>query len=271
MVARPDLDSRPATDRLDPKPSADGGSAAGADGFAEAGADGVARPVAEPTWPTSRPSLAYQWALDVAACHAVGTGLPITLVAGHPGLGRELAHRLRLGADRSVPLADRPAPAGPDRHSPSDSDPGTVVWLEPTRRDWESVLGRAQALAAGDGVRGSLIVVAASPRLARGLPEWTVAGAPLLRHGVGATGVLRRLNRAGWFVEDVVGFRGPRALALGVAERLAARAGRPALADRLGFRMRMQMVERGIAATLCTVIVAVARPPHAAAPSRRGR
>jgi hypothetical protein len=218
-------------------------------------------------WPTSRPSLAYQWVLDVSAVKVHRLGAPPLLIASHTRLGAEAARR--LGVAWSGPSADSRSSRAPvvSVHQSNgtdawtagpDSQVPTVVWVEPTRHDWLDTVGRLERLLHGSG---RLLVLTSSPWLARGLPEWPAQDAPARETLLGSWNLANRLRARQWRVEEVIGFRGVRSLGLGVLARLAIVMRRDGLADRLAVRMRASHVERGLLAHLGTVALVTAQPP----------
>ena len=227
-------------------------------------------------WPSRRPSLAYQWALDVSASEIHRQQCPIVLIAAHPVLGPEAARRLGVAWDTPSRASARtdelaalvPAPLGSGVDDASfRSGPATVLWVEPTARDWhQTIVGVEQVLGWG----GSLLVLTSSPWLARSLPEWGASVAPAHGAPLGGWAVVRRLRAAHWSVDTAIGFRGLRSLSLGALERLGAMARLDALADRLSVRMRERFAERGRFARLSTVTLVGARPPAGQLGTRGG-
>ncbi|MGE3912364.1 MAG: hypothetical protein AB7K36_23585 [Chloroflexota bacterium] len=201
-------------------------------------------------WPTRRPSLAYQWALDVATLELRRMGGSPLILSTHPLLGQEAARRLDVDWPNA---ADQPAATHSASHLAS-----SALWIEPVRADWYSTLARI-----GESVdrNGLLLVMTGVPWLSRGLPERTAPGVPPAAQLLGSRAIVQRLRLAGWHVDRVLGLRGPRALGFGILERLALRVKRPALADRLGVSMRASFMERGPLTYVSTIALVSARPP----------
>lgn len=227
-------------------------------------------------WPSRRPSLAYQWALDASAAEAYRRQCPPMLVAAHPVLGPEAARR--LGLTWTVPsepdtrdaaptvLETRIVGADPPTEAHADAAP-TLLWIEPTAGNWRPTLAQAERFLRGAGY---LLVLTSSPWLARGLPEWGVCAPHARNVLLGGWSVHRRLRAAHWSVEATFGFRGLRGLSLGALAGLAAMLRRDALADRLSVQMRQHFVERGLLARFSTVTLIGARPPFGQHGTRGG-
>jgi hypothetical protein len=224
-------------------------------------------------WPTIRPGLAYQWALDLAA--RAGWQMPgqRVVLSDHPSLGHEAARRLGapwftqphasddgdLTSLSSSILTIGLARVGAVGRGHGQGDGvGTVLWIEPTYDTWPITLAGLPEVLHEDG---QLLVLTTSPWLGRNLSERQLPGAAPSASLLSSRAVASELLKAGWSNLSVLGFRGVRALSLGVLERLASRIGRPALADRLGVSMRACYLERGALAHLSTVTLLTAQPP----------
>ncbi len=129
-----------------------------------------------------------------------------------------------------------------------------ALWVEPVA-GWRLALAElALALPPGE-----LLVVVASQPLARALPERRGWGSDALGLRPGGLARLRAaLRDAGLQPRAQFGFHGPAAVALSLLSRLAERAGRPALGDRLLAAARLAYVERPPFAALGTVAVLAA-------------
>ena len=220
---------------------------------------GLADAATNDGWPSARPSLAYQWALDVGAVEVLRDGASPMLVGSHPRLGPEAARRLGVAwsasMDGSAASISATCAEVPGVRGVALNGPHNVLWLEPTRPDWFASLRRIKHALDGSG---RLLIVTSSRWLVRGYPEWRESASTDL---VGGWCVARRLRAEGWRVEWSIGLRGPRALGFAAASRLANFTHSNALADRLAVRMRQSFVERGLVAPFCTVALIAARPP----------
>ncbi|MCC7371774.1 MAG: hypothetical protein IT306_25370 [Chloroflexi bacterium] len=220
-------------------------------------------------WPTRRPSLAYQWALDQAARAAWEHGGSRVVVADHPLLGQEAMRRLGgvwFGQASLAPedARDIAALTVVTRGLSGPTDPraafDTALWIEPTAAQWPTTLA---SLSERLAERGQLLVICTTPLLGRNLPERAAPGAAPVTELLSGRAVANRLLARGWTLDAPLGFRGVRALGLSVLERAATVIRRPALADRLGVSARAAFVERGWLAHLGSVVLLRAHPPQA--------
>lgn len=183
--------------------------------------------------------LEYRYALDAAMALLAGAA-PLT-VCHVAALWPELQQRV---------------PNAPSSHA------NAAVWVEPQAHSWN---GELDGLMRGLSSNATLLVVASQP-LARLLPErrgWD--DDPLGMRVGGMRALLRGLARAGFGVRERHGLHGIESIALNALAAQAARRGRTALADRLGFAARLRYRSAGRTAGLGTVALLVARREGAGA------
>lgn len=209
---------------------------------------------ADRTW-LQRPSLAYQAAFDRCAVEAAQRDGPVLVLAGNPFYAREIVRRL------SGSVALQPFGSGWPQdedllrkllgpeihwdqvnlimtgHEPSQLA-RTIIWAEPRDSTWRHIVPDLQRLAAPDA---KAIVLGRSARMGRFLPDQPQqSGMP-----VPLSQAADALGRAGWRIEQRVGFHGPRSLLLGAVSRVPALLNRDDLLDRNSAAMRENFVVVG--------------------------
>lgn len=212
-----------------------------------------------------QPTYEFRWALDRAAA-SLSTAAPALAVVSSPFYVVELLRRagspLHLAsrsefnlslwlrhasqwAWQKPKLVDLSAPAGYS----------ALLWAEPeagTAPETANLL-RQRALP------GTRLQVIASTALRRYLPAWRLPTPPA-QAPLPAGTVLHLLRAAGWQVESLHGYHGPRAIAWTNLARLSQALGRPDWADRASFAMRASYIEQGLLCKISPLLLISCRP-----------
>ena len=182
--------------------------------------------------------LDYRYALDAAMPLLAGPDPPLVHCAV-PELAAEIRQRLPHAAG-ATGVDGAPA----------------ALWVEPRAAGWADEL---RVLAAALSADAPLVIVASQP-LARLLPErrsWR--GQPLGLTWGGVERLCRALSHHRLRLEARHGVHSVVAIGLSLMGQAVARAGRPALGDRLHFAARLRYRTTGPFAALATVALLLAR------------
>lgn len=203
--------------------------------------------------------LDYRSALDAAAAMLSGCAAPL-LLCNAPELSAELRQRMPLGRvldrDNWNPRVgsmngrvDRNVVSMDESISIAGQADG-ALWVEPPSVGWQEQLETiARAL-----VPGAPLAIVASRLLARLLPErrsWI--GQPLGMCPLGLAKLRGLLGLLDLELAAIYGFHTVTAIALSMLGGLAARLGRLALSDRLGFAARLHYCTSGLLVPFSTV------------------
>jgi hypothetical protein len=207
-----------------------------------------------------RPSLDYQFALDVCVARASSANERLGVVASSQFYERQLQARVGPAA---VLLGTHPEPGSLVGPAPLSA----LIWAEPEADTASRTLAAVAALLATDGT----LYVLSSGWLARRLPEWHGPAPRPARAPLGQAALDDLIRRHGFTRRVTVGSHGPRSIALGVLGQALDRLGRPDLADRFEARMRETYLQTGPLAALAPVRLTIARRASDAWRARRGR
>jgi hypothetical protein len=178
--------------------------------------------------------LEYRLGLDAASVW-LARHSPVLLICEQPALRLECLQRLPVSHDH-------PGPG--------------VLWLEPQRQTWRSVLTGLDARLAS----GAHLALLLSLPLARRLPECRIwDGNPLGQQPGGLQSLLHALHQHGLIIEVAQALHTRRSILTNASARLARTLGLHALADRLEFAARrhyIQPLKRSWQAT-CALILAL--------------
>jgi hypothetical protein len=201
------------------------------------------------------PTYEFRWALDRAAA-SLSTAAPALAVVSSPFYTVELLRRagfplhlasrsefnLTLWLRQAAPWAWQ-KPKLVDLSAPASYS--ALLWAEPEA----GAAPETAKLLRQRALPGARLQVIASTDLRRYLPAWRLP-IPPAQAPLPVAAVLRLLRAAGWQVESLHGYHGPRAVAWTNLARLCQALGRPDWADRAGFAMRASYIEQGL---LCKI------------------
>ncbi|MGH2457604.1 MAG: hypothetical protein ACRDIY_01915 [Chloroflexota bacterium] len=135
-------------------------------------------------------------------------------------------------------------------------DAAAVLWVEPAASGWEA---EAETFGTALPENGLLVIVMSRP-LARLIPERRTWARPAIGLQIGGVERVRRaIGRAGFRLEASHGIHSAMAIALSLVGQQCARAGHPALGDRLHFAARRRYRVTGLGEGLATVSLLIAR------------
>lgn len=198
------------------------------------------------------PSPEYQQAFDLAAARLNDAPGQALVVLSSPAHATEFLKRCagpldfasagRFDAQGFIAAAGGWA-WGPVRAVSLDGAAGTysaITWAEPERDSAAAIAASMRSRACA----GASLDVLATSALRRFLPAWQRQPLPASQPlSVGETA--RCLRRAGWQVEQMIAFHGPRSLAWSRLAQAAAVLRRPDWEDRIQFAMRACYREKG--------------------------
>jgi hypothetical protein len=206
-----------------------------------------------------RPSLDYQFALDLCVARASQANGRVGVVASSQFYERQLQARLGPAA---LLLGTDPEQLSLVGHGSLSA----LIWAEAEATSATQTLAAIAALLATDGT----LYVFGSGWLARRLPEWHEPATRPARTPLGLMALAALIRRHGFTRHVTVGSHGPRSIALGVLGQLLDRLGRPELADRCEAGMRETYLQTGPLAVLAPVRLTIARRTPAAGRTRLG-